>query len=140
MRHARLAVVAAVLVGALTLPSAAAAQISGVDAGQLTLGPDGASATVPVLVTCDAGYSIFGVAADVLQLKGNRIIRGSGFEFPSPALPCTGSPRTVQVIADNFGPFRFQNGRATVNVTVGLQGPSSVIQSFGPFEVRLAKK
>jgi hypothetical protein len=61
------------------------------------------------------------------------------FPFPTPA--CTGQPQTFTMQVLNFSPWRFQNGRGSVTVTVGVTSPTGgfVIQTFGPFEIRIRK-
>ena len=142
MRPIRLVIAVAVACAALVVPSSALAQIDSVSAGDATLGPDGASLTLPIIVQCDPGFTFIGVLGDVFQRKGNRLIRGSGSVFPFPAVACTGQPQTFTMEVSNFSPFRFQNGRGTVTVTVGLTSPTGglVIQTFGPFDIRIRNK
>ena len=140
MRPIRLVIAVAVACAALLAPSSALAQIDSVSAGNATLGPDGASLTLPLIVQCDPEFTFFGAFGDVLQRKGNRLIRGSGSVFPFPTTACTGQPQTFTMQVSNFSPFRFQNGRGTVTVTVGVQSPSSfVVQTFGPLDIRIRK-
>ena len=140
MRPIRLFIAVAVACTAMLAPSSALAQIDTVSVGEAALGPDGTSLTLPVTVQCEPGSTFFGAIADVTQRKGNRLIRGSGSVFPFPAPACTGEPQTFSVQVSNFGPFRFQNGRGTATVTVGVQSPTSFdVQTFGPLDIRIHK-
>jgi hypothetical protein len=55
-----LILVVAVACGALLAPASALAQMDSVSVGNATLGPDGASLTLPVTVQCDPGFSFVG--------------------------------------------------------------------------------
>jgi hypothetical protein len=51
-----------------------------------------------------------------------------------------GSLRGRQAVT-NFGPFRFQNGKRTATVLVGVSGPAGlVLEDVGPFEIGIHKK
>ena len=127
MRPIRLVIAVAVACAALFAPSSALAQIDSVTIGDATLGPDGASLTLPVIVQCEPGSTFYGTIGDVFQRKGNRLINGSGSVFPFPAPACTGEPQTFAIPVSNFSPFRFQNGRGSATVTVGVQSSTGLL-------------
>jgi hypothetical protein len=120
------------------LPSSALAQASDVSVGDAVTDHDGITLTIPVTVTCDAGSTV-DASAGLVERKGNRLIRVfAGTSFPAPT--CTGSPQTILLTGENFGPFRLQNGKGTVTIDTFVSGPSGFFfQEFGPFDIRIRK-
>jgi hypothetical protein len=117
MRYLRIAMLSAITVGALVVPSLAAGQISSISIGQAQLGPQGASLSVPVTVQCDSGWTLEFVGVTVAQKSGHFLAQGSGFA-PWGA-PCVGpGTRVVHVTNSSFVAFKKGSAVATANVSV----------------------
>ena len=108
MRYLRIVIVSAIAVGALVVPSSAAAQISSISIGRAQLGPQGASLSVPVTVQCDSGWTLNFVSVSVAQKSGRFLAQGSG--FASWGAPCVG-PGTIIVPVTNSELRRIQEGK-----------------------------
>ena len=132
MRYLRRLTVAAALALALVVPGSALAAINTFEIGpEATLGPEGATLTVPVTVNCDSGFG--SVSVTVSQSSGHRLAQGSGQMLVS----CTGSDETVQVPVGNFPAVNaYKKGRATASATVFTSGGTA---SAGPQEIQIIK-
>jgi hypothetical protein len=99
------------------------------------LGPEGGSVLVSVQYSCDVEGSI---NVDVVQGKGNRLIRGSGnvnnITHPD-IVVCDGLSHTAQVPATNFGSTPFKKGKASVSAALFFSTPNPI--TVGPVEVSL---
>jgi hypothetical protein len=139
MRYLRGLTVAAALALALVLPGSAPAAISTFQIGtEASLGPEGATVTVPVIVNCDAGQFGF-LSVTVSQSTGHRLAQGSG----GATVACTGSDQTVAIEVGNFpGVNAYKQGRASASGTLQVVDPSTG-QSFeaiaGPQEIRIRR-
>jgi hypothetical protein len=117
MRYLRIVIVSAIAVGALVVPSGAAAQITSISIGRAQLGPQGASLSVPVTVQCDSGWTLDSVFVSVVQRSGRFLAQGSG--FASWQAPCVG-PGTIIVPVTNFSFVAFKKGNAAATASVGV--------------------
>lgn len=122
MRYLRIVMVSAIAVGALVVPSTAAAQITSIAIGQAQLGPQGASLSVSVTVQCDSGWTLEFVGVNVAQKSGHFLAQGSGGGFWG--APCVG-PGTIVVPVTTFGFVAFKKGRASFTANVGVQNQTT---------------
>jgi hypothetical protein len=120
MRYLRIAMVSALTVGALVVPSVAVGQISAISIGQAQLGAQGASLSVPVTVQCDSGWTLEFVSVSVAQKSGRFLAQGSG--FASWGAPCVG-PGTIVVPVTNSSFVVYKKGSAVATANVGVAGP-----------------
>jgi hypothetical protein len=100
------------------------------------LGPEGGSVIVSVQYSCDVEGSSINV--DVVQGKGNRLIRANGNvnTFTNPDIVvCDGLSHTAQVPATNFGSTPFKKGKASVSAALFYSSPNPI--TVGPVEVSL---
>jgi hypothetical protein len=136
MKHLRGLTATAAMALALALPGSALAAPNTMEIGTTaTLGPEGATVTVPVTVNCDPDpYGSFGyVTVTVAQASGHRLAQGSG----STSVPCTSSDETVDVQVGNFpGVNTYKKGRATASASIYTYDGSS---SAGPQEIQITK-
>jgi hypothetical protein len=146
MRHLRAAVVAAVVTAALSIPSAALAQIDSVSVGNGRLGPEGASVAVTMTYQCQPGFAPFSGGITLAQSTGFKLARGSGTFFNASGVSCTGSAQTqeVQVQVDASGVFAFKPGKATATTfSLTVIDPATftfVTESGGPAPIRITRK
>jgi hypothetical protein len=144
MRHLSRVIAATVVAGALLVPASASAQLRDVTAGDAVIQPGGQTINLTLSVTCDPGFSIFGTVGNLIGRQGNTLFQGSfsGFPFPQPA--CTGSPQPLETTAFLFsGAIPVKNGKGTVSGSIGLgplSGGLSIVDDFGPVNVKIRKK
>jgi hypothetical protein len=125
MRCLRAAVVAAISVGALVVPASGIAQIRSISIGNATLGPQGASVSLPLTVQCDPGWNLAFTNASVAQSTGHKLAQGSGFFFENfPGVPCS-TPVTVTLTVGDTSSFAFKQGKAASTATVTVFNPST---------------
>jgi hypothetical protein len=142
MRHLRAGVLVALAGAALAVPSSALAQIDSLSIDSVSLGPEGASATMTLAYQCDAGWNVAFGSVELAQSSGKRLNRGFGSFFNEfPGVPCTGAPesRSLTVSASSFP---FKQGKAAASATLTVFNPVSgalVSESIGPQEVRIRK-
>lgn len=139
MHYLRGLTVATALALALVLPGGALAAISTFELGtEATLGPEGATLTVPVTVNCDAGQ-VGWVSVTVSQASGHRLAQGSG----STSIACTGSEETLSVPVGNFPAVNaYKQGKASASATLHVFDPAtwqSFTASAGPQEITIRK-
>jgi hypothetical protein len=135
MNYLRGLTATAALAVALVIPGSALAANAMEIGATATLGPEGATVTVPVTVSCEPGYydSYGYVSINLSQASGHRLTQGSGYA----SVECTGSAETVQVEVGNFpGVNTWKKGKATVSGSVYSSGGSS---SVGPQEIQISK-
>jgi hypothetical protein len=139
MRYSRIVMVCAIAAGALTVPSAAAAQISSISIGQAQLGAQGASLSVPVTVQCDSGWTLEFVSVNVAQKSGRFLAQGFGSAFWG--VPCVG-PGTIVIHVTNssFVAFKTGSAAATANVGVENQTPFGFFTGTATQTIKIAKK
>jgi hypothetical protein len=142
MRYLRAGIVVALTSAALAVPSPALAQIESLSIGSVSLGPEGASATVTLDYQCEVGWNVAFGDVQLVQSTGNRLNRGFGSFFNDfPGVPCTGAPesRDVSVTASTFP---FKQGKASVTVSFTVFNPTTfalVTETAGPQTVHLRK-
>jgi len=133
---------AAALTVAFILPSTAWAQVTAQIGSLGQLGPEGATVTVPLIVNCDPGAFVSGVAVMVVQSTGSRPTQGSGpTTVPDPTV-CTGSDQTLSVTVGIQLPiFPFKQGKASASgvVSVFSPDPGNLTVNLGPQEIRIRK-
>jgi hypothetical protein len=136
MQHLRGLPVAAALALALVLPGTALAGVNKFEIGtEATLGPEGATLTVPVTVNCGVGEFGF-VTVTVVQATGHRLAQGSG----GTPLTCTGSDQPLTIQVGNFpGVNAYKKGSASVSGTVVNPFTGGLSASAGPQEIRLRR-
>jgi hypothetical protein len=136
MEHLRGLTATAAIALALVLPGSALAAPNTMEIGMTaTLGPEGATVTVPVTVNCDPDdYGSYGyVTVTVAQASGHRLTQGSG----QASVPCTGSDETVDVQVGNFpGVNTYKKGKATASASIFTYDGSI---SAGPQEIQISK-
>jgi hypothetical protein len=144
VRHLRAAVVAAALTAALSIPSAALAQIDSVSVGEGRLGPEGASVAVTMTYQCQPGFAPFSGGVTLAQSTGFKLARGSGTFFNASGVLCTGSVQTQEVQVDASGVFAFKPGKATATTfSLTVLDPATfsfVTESGGPAPIRITRK
>ena len=143
MRRLRGLSVATLVVASLAVPAVAAAAptVSVAPVGQL--GPEGASATIFVTASCDAGATNPVLVVSLVQSQGKRLVQGSGgmgSTFGPGAIECDGTPKLVPILVRvNTAPLR--KGKVAITASVYESGPTgSLSATVGPLEARLKKR
>jgi hypothetical protein len=136
MRYSRVVMACAIAAGALVVPSVATAQISSITIGQASLGPQGASLSVPVTVQCDFGWTLEFVSVSVAQKSGRFLAQGSG--FASWGAPCVG-PGTIVIPVTNSSFVAYKKGSAAATANVEVGGPGFAMQTATQ-TIKIAKK
>jgi hypothetical protein len=139
MRYLRRLTVAAALALALAVPGSALAAVNTFEIGpEATLGPEGATLTVPVTVNCDSGQYGW-LSVTVAQGTGHRLAQGSGMT----SFTCDGSDQTVAVPVGNFPAVNaYKKGKASASGTVSVWDPYTWLTSTasaGPQEIQIIK-
>jgi hypothetical protein len=135
MRHTKLAVAGAIAATAL-LPSTALAELAPPTIGDVQLGPEGATATTDVTVTCPVDSSS-SLQLNLAQNNGGRLSAGGTWQ----PVVCTGAPQTVSMQV-GFSIFALKQGKASATVTLYSYDPVGMVQdsaTTGPITVRVHK-
>lgn len=136
-------VVSALATVMLLIPGCTFGPISRLSLGDASLGLQGASATVPLSLTCNTGWNIAFASVNLAQANGSRLAQGSGvFENAFPGVPCTGKRQTVIVTVFNTSPWVFRQGEAAVSGEADVFNPVTnelFAKSLGPEENQIVK-
>jgi hypothetical protein len=136
-------IISALATVVLLIPGCTFGPISQLSLGDASLGLQGASATVPLSLTCDPGWNIAFGSVNLAQANGSKLAQGSGaFENTFPGVPCTGRRQTVIVTVFDSSPWVFRQDEAAVSGVADVFNPETgelFEKSVGPVENRIVK-
>lgn len=118
---------AVVAIGAvMLLVTGCGAPVQKITFGDGSLGLQGASITVPLVIKCRPGWNIAYGDANIAQASGDKLAQGFGtFENVYPGVPCTGNPQLVSVVVFDSSPWVFRVGTAAASGDVSVYNPDT---------------
>ena len=118
MRFVRFALVVPIALGALALMASSASALIPTQLSipaDVTLGPLGASVSVPLTVTCARKLNIAFGDASVIEATGHKLVQGIGsFANNPPGVPCTGKSETITMQVSVSGDLPFKKGNKAI--------------------------
>ena len=141
MRIRTLIVVSAGALAALSLTGCTPVQDPSF--GNARLGLQGASVTIPLTVTCQAGWNIAYGDAYLAQADGDKLAQGAGsFSNDYPGVPCTTRRQATTIAVFDSSPWIFDTGSAAARGDLTVYNPTTgelVTSTIDPQAMRIVR-